>query len=352
MSQDAEKPVAALILAAGLGTRMKAADLPKVLHRLCGKTLLEWVLDYVREAGITRVGVVIGHHGELVREEFAGQDITWIDQPRQRGTGHAVMCARDFLELENNLAGDVIIAMGDAALAGVLFPGILDHHRTSGAAATLLTADAPGPSGYGRIIRDGETGAVLEIVEEKLATAEQLNIKEVNAGSYVFNTRALLEAIAEITDDNPKGEYLLTDVVAILRSKDAHVEACKSPDYGVIRGVNTQDELLEITRIARAIITKRLTDAGVEIADPESTFIDARAQIAPGVRIAPQTIIQGPITIAGDCELGPMCTLIAQSEESRAADDPAGRPQRLTQPLQGLKIGQGTFVVASGGNSR
>jgi bifunctional UDP-N-acetylglucosamine pyrophosphorylase / glucosamine-1-phosphate N-acetyltransferase len=244
----------AIILAAGEGKRMKS-DLPKVLHEAAGEPLLAHVGRAARQCGLERVVVVVGRGADRVRERFAGLGWEFVEQEQRLGTGDAVQRARSQID---GFAGDVVVLAGDAPL---LRPTTLStlraRHHQAGAAATVLTAHLPDPTGYGRIVRD-QDGAFLGIVEEKDATPEQRHITEVNSSIYCFDARELGPSLDEITNDNAQGEYYLTDAVGILRRRGKIVQAVHAASAEEILGVNTPDQLREVQE---ALVRRRTEES-------------------------------------------------------------------------------------------
>ncbi|MCP4548943.1 MAG: NTP transferase domain-containing protein [bacterium] len=242
---------AALILAAGKGTRMKS-DLPKVLHELCGRTLVMRVVEASRAAGLGPMILVLGHRAELVRERLSGEgdDLRFALQEPQNGTGHAVQMARPQLE---DLTGDILVLAGDVPLIRAeTLADLLALHREKGAAATVLTAELTDPTGYGRMIRDTE-GNVAAIREHRDASAEEKLIREINSGIYCFRLPELLEALAELRPDNDQGELYLTDTLAILRGKGEVIAAYLCDDEVEIAGINDTEQLaaMEVALLER-----------------------------------------------------------------------------------------------------
>ena len=246
----------AIILAAGKGTRM-ASDLPKVLHEVCGRPMLAYVLDACRAAGCERLVVVIGHEADLVREAFAGDsaDIRWVEQAEQLGTGHAVMvCAAEL----SDLAGAVLVVAGDGPLVKAeTLSALMDTHAADGAACTLATCILAEPGLYGRVIRDSD-GEVVGIVEAIDADAAQRQTKEVNVSLYCFDASALSGVIPRLTNDNAKGEYYLTDALAILQADGARIAAVAAVEPEDVISINTLDELEQVDRI----MSRRLVRTG------------------------------------------------------------------------------------------
>ena len=237
--------VAAIVLAAGLGKRMQS-DLPKVLHRARGRPLVEHVLDAVRAAGVERVVVVIGHQAERVRAALARYPLEWAVQVPQLGTGHAVQQAAPLFAA---YGGDVLVLCGDTPLLRAqTLRELIDTHRQSRAAATVLSADVEDPEGYGRILR-GADDEVLRIVEERDASPAEKAVREINSGLYAFAWPDLFAALAQVGADNAQGEYYLTDTLEILRRGGKRVSAYRCPDAREVLGVNDPQQLVEVETI-------------------------------------------------------------------------------------------------------
>ncbi|TDD12683.1 bifunctional UDP-N-acetylglucosamine diphosphorylase/glucosamine-1-phosphate N-acetyltransferase GlmU [Nonomuraea diastatica] len=301
------RPAAVIVLAAGEGTRMKSQT-PKVLHELCGRALLDHMLAAARDLGPERLIVVIGHALERMRDHLAATspDARAVVQNEQRGTGHAV---RTVLEEVGTISGTVLVTYGDVPLLRPqTLATLLERHDADGNAVTVLTAEVPDPTGYGRIIRD-ESGAVLEIVEEKDADAGQRAIKEMNSGIYAFDGELLADAVKRVSADNAQGEEYLTDVLAILRGDGHRVGACVAGDFVEVEGVNDRVQLAA----ARQVLNRRLLEAhmraGVTIIDPAGTWIDVSVRIAPDAVIHPGTQLHGDTVIEAGAEVGPATTL-------------------------------------------
>lgn len=290
----------AVILAAGKGTRMKS-KLPKVLHKVGGHPMLEHVMDAAEAAGCRDNVVVIGHGAELVRE-LVGDRARIALQAEQLGTGHAVLQAADTLK---DFSGTVMILCGDTPLleADELEKFYAEHVK-SGAAATVMSALMDDPFGYGRILRDAN-GDVAGIVEQKDASEEQKQIKEINTGNYCVEAPLLFEVLRTLGNDNAQGEYYLTDVLAKLRAMGKKVGGVITADSEMIMGVNSRRQLAEAESVMRRRIAERHMDDGVTIMDPASTFIEKSVKIAPDTVIYPNTWLQGATEIGEDCEIGP-----------------------------------------------
>jgi bifunctional UDP-N-acetylglucosamine pyrophosphorylase/glucosamine-1-phosphate N-acetyltransferase len=294
-------------MAAGRGTRMRSR-LPKVLHTLCGRPLLLWPVEAAREAGAERVAVVLGAESDEVRRVLP-PDVEIVVQDPPAGTGDAVMSARGALEG----AGDVIVLSGDHPLidAGFL-TALAERHAASGGAATVTTRELEDPGQYGRIVRSPE-GDVARIVEAKSpddATPEELAIKEVNAGTYAFSVGPLFEALAQVGTDNAQGEVYLGDALPILRQAGHRVTAYLTDDESISMGVNTRVDLAAVQDVCRERILRRHMLAGVTIADPSSTVVDADVRIGEDTTIEPYSFVRGQVEIGSGCTVGPMTTLI------------------------------------------
>lgn len=290
----------AVILAAGKGTRMKS-KLPKVLHKIGGKPMLQHVLDAADAAGAARKVVVVGHEAELV-EAMVGEQAQMALQAEQLGTGHAVMQTEAVLK---DFCGTVMLICGDTPLLEAAeLKKFYEGHVASQAAATVLTAFMDDPAGYGRIIRDAD-GNVLGIVEEKDAVLEQKAIKEINTGIYCVEAPLLFEVLAILTCDNAQGEYYLTDVLAKLNAMGKKVGGVATADSDMIMGINSRRQLAEAENIMRQRILNKLMDDGVTIMDPASTFIEKGVEIGQDTVIYPYTWLEGTTKIGEDCQIGP-----------------------------------------------
>ncbi|HEY8875811.1 MAG TPA: bifunctional UDP-N-acetylglucosamine diphosphorylase/glucosamine-1-phosphate N-acetyltransferase GlmU, partial [Desulfosporosinus sp.] len=292
----------AVIMAAGKGTRMKS-KLPKVMHSLAGKTLIEHVLDTVTQVGIERPLVIVGH-GRAEIEAHISQRAELVAQTEQLGTGHAVMQALPYLEG----AQTVLVLSGDQPLLKVeTLQALINLHEGEGVSATVLTAKMAQPFGYGRVIKNGIL--VTKIAEEKDATSEQRQIKEINTGTYCFKASALKEALAQITTQNAQGEYYLTEVFDVLLKLGEKVLAYCTPDSNEALGINSRAQLAEAEAIMRDRIADHWMSEGVTIVDPSSTFIDMEVELAQDITILPFTRLMGKTKIAEDVVIGPQTSL-------------------------------------------
>ena len=288
-----------IILAAGKGTRMKS-KLPKVLHKVGGKPMLQHVIDAAKSAGSTREVVVIGSGAELVKQSFS--DVEFVLQEEQLGTGHAVLCAKENFA---NSTGNVMILCGDTPLfTEELLKNLIDAHEKFNAVATVLTAIMPDPKGYGRIIR-ADNVDFEKIVEDKDATPEQKKIREVNAGIYCFKVKNLFEALEKVTNENSQGEYYLPDVLEILRADGGKICAVIADDYRQTLGINSRIQLAEADKILRQRKNAELMLDGVTIIDPATTYIDFDVEVGQDTIIYPNTYLEGNTKIGANCVIGP-----------------------------------------------
>src|SRR4051812_23789357 len=270
-------PLSAIILAAGKSTRMKS-NRPKVLHEVCGKPMLHYVLQACYAAGCDRVMVVVGYAKDDVMDRFRHDDrIRWIDQAEQLGTGHAAkMCADELRKHPNE---DVFILTGDGPMIrDEILRTLLDAHRADRAAASMATAVLDDPFGYGRIIRDAD-GNFLDIVEQIDCTAEQRDIREVFPSYYCIKSGELLHALSKLTNANKKGEYYLTDIYGILRREGKRITAVQAVAPEDVLAVNTRQQLSDVDEAMQERIQRKLFDAGVSIVSPMNTYVQAGCTI-------------------------------------------------------------------------
>ena len=302
----ADRPVKSLIMAAGMSTRMRTEH-NKVLHEVCGKGILAWVLDACRQAGIAEQTVIVGAMRDQVMDAFAdAQDITWVVQEPQQGTAHAVMAAEASL---SDFEGDLVILVGDAPLIRPeTVRTLLQTHRAEGAAVTLLTAILDDPKWFGRILRDSR-GNLQGIIEVKEATTAQLKIREVNPSYYAYDWPALKEVLPRISNDNAKGEYYLTDAVGLLIEAGSKAVAVPVAEPDECEAVNGREDLARVTRLMRQRINRTHMAAGVTLEDPATTYIEHDVEIGQDTVIGPCTVVRGPSRIGRNCRLGPMAHL-------------------------------------------
>lgn len=296
----------AIIMAAGVSKRMNT-KLAKVLHEVCGRPMLAYVLDACREVGISKIFVVVGFSGEEVKERFAdAQDIVWVEQDKQLGTAHAVSCCKEHLKDFN---GQTLVLCGDGPLIrSQTLKILMEKHKSVRAAATMGTAILSDPSGYGRIIRDAY-GNMQGIIEDSDCTPEQLAIKEINPSNYLFNNKILFEAIEKVKPDNVKKEYYLTDAVCDMIATGHRVIALTVVPPDEAPGINSRAQLSAASKIMQQRIQRKLMEDGVTIVDPDNTWIDVRAQIGQDTVIEPFTYIHGEVKIGQGCRIGPFAHL-------------------------------------------
>jgi len=294
----------AVILAAGEGKRMKS-EKSKVLHEVAGKPMIDWVHSAVNDAGINECIFVVGSRKEQVMQHL-GSGVKYALQEQQLGTGHAVMQAYEFLK---DKSGHVLILCADTPLiTSETLKSAMQFHIDSNNCATVLTAEAANPKGYGRIVRDG-SGNVIKIVEDKDADENQKKICEINSGMYCFSIPHLLEALSLVTNNNEQREYYLTDTLGILHSKGYKTGAFQV-DEEEIYGVNDRIQLAEASAVLRKRINNKLMLEGVTIIDPCNTFIDAGVKIGRDTTVYPSAFIEGGTTIGTNCVIGPGCRIV------------------------------------------
>ena len=292
--------LAAVILAAGQGTRMKSA-LPKVLHPVAGLPMLSHVVNTATALDATPVVAVIGHGADLVRKAFAGEPLVFALQAEQLGTGHALQCAEEALA---GFHGDLLLLCGDVPLLrAATLSRLLDHHRRQAACVTILTASMTDPSGYGRILRG--TDGVERIVEEKDATADERRVKEINTGIYLFQAPEVFDFLNCLNNCNAQGEYYLTDVVAAARRAGRRVEALIIERGEEAMGINDRVQLAQAGAILRQRINEMHLRAGVTLVDPANTYIDPEVSIGTDTLIHPGVHLRGRTMIGSGCQIEP-----------------------------------------------
>jgi bifunctional UDP-N-acetylglucosamine pyrophosphorylase/glucosamine-1-phosphate N-acetyltransferase len=298
------RSLAVIILAAGLGTRMKSKT-PKVLHQVCGKPMITWVFEAAAAVEPGRVLVVLGNGAEAVHQ-YLPQSAEVVIQEKQLGTGDAVRACEQALA---GFEGNVLVMYGDTPLVtGGELEELLEEHEQGGSACTMMTVELEDPSYYGRVRRDG-SGRVTGIVEHGDAGEEELLIREVNAGVYVFDAVPLWQALSQVDSDNSQGEAYLTDAIGVLTAHGERVGTLKVDDETVVLGVNSRLDLSRAVAIMRRRILERHMLAGVTIKDPSSTYIDAGVSIGRDTVIEPMTSLAGSTVVGEDCVIGPSTTL-------------------------------------------
>ncbi len=320
-----------VVLAAGKGTRMKS-KLYKVLHKVCGKTMVEHVVDAARGVNPAKIVTVVGTGAGEVEKVLDGKS-DFAFQEKQLGTGDAVMTAKEEL---GDKDGATLVVTGDTPLFTTeTFDGLFKYHAEKGNAATVLTAEAPNPFGYGRIIRDDQ-GNVLRIVEQKDGKPEELKVKEINTGVFCFDNKKLFEALKHVDNNNAQGEYYLTDVLEILRNSGERVGAYKMPDFSESLGVNDRIALAQATKTMQRRINEEHMRNGVSFIDPDTAYIDA------GVKIGNDTVIEGNVVIKGNTEIGSDCYI---TNGSRIVDSKIGNHVTITSStLQEAEMDDNTDI--------
>ena len=280
---------------------MKSA-LPKVLHQVAGKPMIEHVLTAARAVGPATITVIVGHRADAVRDRLSGTPgISFALQEPQLGTAHALQQAEPLL---TGRTGTVLLLSGDVPLLSArTVAALLDTHQQAGAAATVVTAHVDRPYGYGRIVR-ARDGRLARIVEERDATPQERQIKEINAGIYAFDLAPLFDAVRSIASQNAQGEYYLTDLVAIYRRRKLTVETYAVEHPQEVRGINSRTELAEVSRLVRQKKNEELMGAGVTLIDPATTYID------PDVEIGADTVVHPGVIIEGQTRIGSMCEIL------------------------------------------
>jgi bifunctional UDP-N-acetylglucosamine pyrophosphorylase / glucosamine-1-phosphate N-acetyltransferase len=356
------RPVSAVVLAAGEGTRMRSST-PKVLHPLCGRPMLLHVLDALELLPLERIVVVVGHAAEHVtktlQEQLAGPvPVEFVEQHRQRGTGDAVSVALTAFADDLDLEDDLIVVAGDVPLLRAeTLARLATEHRHADAAASLLTARVADPTGYGRIVRDAQ-GRVDRIVEQADADPEELAIDEVNPSIYCFRRGFLAPALRRLSPENAQGEYYLTDVVEVLRQAGHVVLAVEADDATDAFGVNDRAQLAEAEAELRSRINLRWMREGVGMTDPARVYLDTTVALAPDVQLLPGTMLSGRTVVGAGSVIGPDTQLVdtvvgagavvrqTVARESEIGDGATVGPYVSLRPGTRLAAGAhvGTFV--------
>ncbi|MCU9615289.1 bifunctional UDP-N-acetylglucosamine diphosphorylase/glucosamine-1-phosphate N-acetyltransferase GlmU [Caldibacillus lycopersici] len=289
-----------IILAAGQGTRMKS-KLYKVLHPVCGKPMVQHVIDQMLDVGADQIITVVGHGAELVKKELEGKS-DFVLQEKQLGTAHAVLQTYDLLKEKDGLT---LVVCGDTPLLKAdTIQSLMEHHNKEKATMTVLTAIADDPTGYGRVIRN-DKGFVEKIVEHKDASEVERLVKEINTGTYCFDNQALFAALQKVSNNNVQQEYYLPDVLEILKSNGEVVSAFVTNDFSESLGVNDRVALAQAEKLMQKRINETHMRNGVTIIDPDQTYIEAGVTIGQDTVIYPGTILKGNTNIASDCTIGP-----------------------------------------------
>ncbi|MCX4511372.1 MULTISPECIES: bifunctional UDP-N-acetylglucosamine diphosphorylase/glucosamine-1-phosphate N-acetyltransferase GlmU [Streptomyces] len=333
---SANRPAAVVVLAAGEGTRMKSKT-PKVLHEIAGRSLVGHVVSAARELEPEQLVVVVGHASEQVKEHLAAHyaGTRTAFQAEQNGTGHAVRMGLE--ELGRTPEGTVVVVCGDTPLlSGETLTALTATHAADGNAVTVLTAEVPDSTGYGRIVRDAATGAVTAIVEHKDATEAERAIREINSGVFAFDGQLLADALGKVRTDNSQGEEYLTDVLGILREAGHRVGASVTADHREILGINNRVQLAEARRLLNERLLERAMTAGVTVVDPASVVVDVMVTFERDAVIHPGTQLLGATHVAEDAEVGP---------NTRLRDTVVGRGARVDNTVaDGAVIGEAASV--------
>lgn len=299
------REIEAVVLAAGKGKRMVSA-LPKVLHTICGRPMIAYVLQTLTQVGIASPVVVVGHGAGQVQTAL-GDGVRYAVQEEQLGTGHAVMQAMPLLE---GYAGTVVIVYGDVPfLRAETIETLLAHHREQGAAATILTDLRDDPTGYGRVLRDAR-GNVRRIVEEPDASPEEREVREINAGMYAIEAGALRDALRALQPANVQGEYYLTDAVQTLLDRGHTVAAVVVSSSQEASGINSRLELAAAEAAMRTRLLDALMQSGVTVVDPGATYVHAGVRVGSDTILHPATFLEGDTVIGEACVIGPHARLI------------------------------------------
>jgi bifunctional UDP-N-acetylglucosamine pyrophosphorylase / glucosamine-1-phosphate N-acetyltransferase len=337
----------ALIMAAGAGTRMRSS-VPKVLHQVCGRPMVAWPILAAREAGAERVCVIVSPGNDL--SPGLPNGVETVVQPEANGTGGALRAAREVIAASDT----VVVLSGDHPLiSAAVIEELLAAHESNGAAATFLTTELDDPGTYGRVVRaaDGTFERIVEAKNPGDASPAELEIREVNAGTYAFSAVSLGSALGGLNNDNTQGEYYLGDVLPLISEQGLVVLAHKITDCLVNLGVNDRVQLAKVNEVARQEVLERHMRAGVTIVDPAATWIDAEVELAPDVTLEPGTTLRGRTSVGAGSVIGPMTTLIdarvgervtiphSYLTECEIADDAAVGPFAYLRP--GARIGEG-----------
>jgi bifunctional UDP-N-acetylglucosamine pyrophosphorylase/glucosamine-1-phosphate N-acetyltransferase len=296
----------AIILAAGHGKRMKS-DKAKVLHEVCGRPMIRYVVDAARGAGARTIIVVVGFGADQVRAELAEEpDVLFAVQSEQRGTGNAVKVCHDLLA---SYDGPALVLVGDAPLIRPEpLADLLKRQQAERAACLLGTTELADPTGFGRVLRD-TAGHFLRIIEQRDCDPDELKLREVNPSCYVFELPLLWEALDRLRTDNAQHEEYLTDAPTLLQAMGHKVMALRVLEPDDILGVNTRQHLADAHKIMQRRIHNRLMDEGVTIVDPVNTYIDGRVEIGPDTVVFPFSVLQGRVKVGRGCRIGPFAHL-------------------------------------------
>jgi len=361
-----DRPLAAIVLAAGEGTRMHSAR-PKPLHVLCGRAMVLYVLDSLADIDAERAVVVVGHGAEQVtkklQEEVGALHLDFVEQAVQRGTGDAVSIALTaFADDDSDDDDDVLVLPGDTPLLRAsTVARLVAEHRASNAACTLLTAVSDDATGYGRILR-GKDDRLQRIVEERDASPTEKAITEWNTGIYCFRRSVLAPALRRVSPDNDQGEYYLTDVIEVLRDAGYPIVGVATDDDLEPQGINDRRQLARCESVLRERTNERWLRLGVTMLDPATTYIDTTVRLAPDVSVFPATILQGDTTVGEGAEVGPDTRLVdcrvgahaivanTVGRQAEIGDDAVVGPFAFLEPGSAVAPGTrtGPFYTGSG----
>ncbi len=352
------RPLSAVVLAAGEGTRMRSAT-PKVLHPLCGRPMLLHVIDALVALPLERIVVVVGHGAERVtktlQEQLATEmPVEFVEQHVQRGTGDAASVALTAGVFDLDAEDDLLVVPGDAPLLRAeTLVALARAHRETDAAATALTAVIDDPAGYGRVVRN-ENGDVDHVVEQSDATPDELEIQEINTSIYCFRRGLLAPALRRLNPENAQGEYYLTDAISVLKETGHVVVGVVAEDPYEIVGVNDRAQLAEVEAALRRRINRRWMREGVSMTDPERIYVDATVELEPDVQLLPGTILEGRTVIAAGSVIGPdthlVDTIVGErvimrntvANEAEVGDDAAVGPFAHLRP--GTRLGPDVHI--------
>lgn len=294
----------ALILAAGKGTRMKS-ELPKVVHPILGKPMVSYVIEAARAVGSEKITLVTGYKSAMVKDSLRDEDVEFVEQTEQLGTGHAVQC---YARQTTTRPANILVVCGDTPLISVAtLSAMVKTHMELQPAVTMMTLMMQEPGNYGRVLR--ANNQVVAIREAKDCTPAELTVKEVNLAVYLFNSDFLFDNIFKLTPANKQNEYYLTDLVEAAVKQNKAVIACIEKDESSTLGINSRAHLAQIGNILQQQIVSRLMEAGVTITSPENTFIGPDVAIAPDTTIHPGSMISGKCQIGQNCVIGPNCRI-------------------------------------------
>jgi len=299
------KNIAAIILAAGEGTRMKSS-MPKVLHSICGRSMIQHLVDSITSIGIKKIVVIVGHKADLVKQTLKG--LQCVKQDKLLGTADAVLKAKGLL-LKDKKIDSVLVTYGDVPLlTPETLRRIIERHLSARSDCTLLTSHLKNPTSYGRVVRSGND-KVTKIIEEADASIYEKVIEEINVGVYCFNKSLLFGAIEKIKPNNIKKEYYLTDTIEILAKSNALIDSVSTDDPEEFLGVNTRSDLIRAGQVVRRRILNSIMQNGVSIVDPSNTYIEQGAEIQQDTVIYPYTFIERGVKIGSNCSIGPFARI-------------------------------------------